>query len=103
MSLFRYLQLQQKADRIYRLAELVKRKKDLRTRFAIIKGIASNVDDSGIAWLEGLERDALSSYQAADVADIPILIETVKSRGAEVLEARYETMHILAVTIPCSD
>ncbi|TEB31950.1 hypothetical protein FA13DRAFT_1584402, partial [Coprinellus micaceus] len=58
----------------------------LQTRFAVIKAIAGKIGAAGGDWLESLTKDALSSYNAAAVADIPTLVEIAQSRGPEVIQ-----------------
>ncbi|KAJ3532052.1 hypothetical protein NMY22_g7900 [Coprinellus aureogranulatus] len=65
------------------LAELIKRKEALQARFAVITEVASRVDDEGKAWLEDLEKLAVSTYDAANTSDIPLVIQFVQNRGVE--------------------
>ena len=72
------------------LAQLVNQSTALQVRFDIIQGVAAKIGRSiHSEWVESLAKEALSSYRAAAVADVPKLVEVAKDRGVGILEARY--------------
>ncbi|TEB31952.1 hypothetical protein FA13DRAFT_1791245 [Coprinellus micaceus] len=68
------------------LAQLVKESASLSTCFAIIDTIAAKAGKGTKTWLDTLRKDAVTSYKAADIDDVPTLVEVAQSKGATVLE-----------------
>ncbi|TEB22351.1 hypothetical protein FA13DRAFT_1799012 [Coprinellus micaceus] len=68
------------------LAQLVKESASLSTCFAIIDAIAAKAGKGTKTWLDTLRKDAVTSYKAADIDDVPTLVEVAQSKGATVLE-----------------
>ncbi|KAJ3545889.1 hypothetical protein NMY22_g2261 [Coprinellus aureogranulatus] len=69
------------------IVQLTKQDSALQVRFAVIKAIAAVLGPMHSPWIDNLAKDALSSYRAAAVADIPMLIEIARDRGVGIIEA----------------
>ncbi|RXW17214.1 hypothetical protein EST38_g8644 [Candolleomyces aberdarensis] len=62
----------------------------LQKRIKVIESVSNLVrgDDAGPAWTDGLLRDAVSSYTANSVDDIPTVILALQKVGLEVAQTR---------------
>ncbi|KAJ3532054.1 hypothetical protein NMY22_g7901 [Coprinellus aureogranulatus] len=70
------------------LARLISINYQLQTKFIIIDAIAAKAGKESKEWLHTLREDAVASYTAADIEDVPTLLEVVKSGGTALVQAR---------------
>ncbi|KAF9044405.1 hypothetical protein BJ165DRAFT_1390309 [Panaeolus papilionaceus] len=58
------------------LSQLIKRQKDLQSRLDVTKLVAEHLPNGmNTMWIKNIVKDALSSYSAASVADVPALVQ----------------------------
>ncbi|TEB31947.1 hypothetical protein FA13DRAFT_1813724 [Coprinellus micaceus] len=70
------------------LVSLIQQNAALHARVNVVRDISHNARLSlNCEWMESLATEALSSYAAFDVSDVPTLVEMVKEKGTAVIEA----------------